>query len=68
MKNKELKVGTLVKPRRFNHDFIGLIVEVPEEDSYWGKTAVVVWLKYRERTGFREEITQDELEVINENR
>ena len=42
-------------PERF-----GIIIEVWLDDDHWGDTAVVEWLD-----GFKEEITADNLEVIN---
>jgi hypothetical protein len=54
-----MKIGDLVKSRnRF-----GLVVEVPPPDDYWGVTAVVQWMD-----GFREEVTEESVEVINESR
>ena len=54
-----MKVGDLVKVRGINHMRLGIVLEVPPPDDYWGETAVVEWLD-----GFREEVTQDQVEVI----
>ena len=58
-----MKVGDLVKVRGINQKRLGLVVEIPPHDDYWGDTAVVEWL-----CGFREELTQDRVEVLNESR
>ena len=35
-----MQVGDLVKHAR---GMLGIIVEIPTEDDYWGKTAVIQW-------------------------
>lgn len=54
-----MKVGDLVKVRGINLERFGIVLEVPPYDDYWGDTVVVEWLD-----GFREEITQDQVEVV----
>ena len=55
-------VGDLVKwlrIRNLEQPIFGIIIEIPPEDDYWGKTAVVQW-----NNGLREEITEEHIEVI----
>ena len=54
-----MKVGDLVKVRGIYLGRFGIVLEVPTYDDYWGDTVVVEWLD-----GFREEITQDQVERV----
>ena len=58
-----MKIGDLLRYKR-NGD-IGVVIEVPPPDSYWGTTVVVAW-----SSGFTEEVTYPNhlLEVLNEDR
>jgi len=53
-----MQVGDLVKHVR---GLIGIIVEVPTEDDYWGKTAVIQWA---DGPMDRAEHTEEEFEVL----
>jgi hypothetical protein len=53
-----MKVGDLVKHAR---GLIGIIVEVPTEDDYWGKTAVIQWT---DGPMSKIEHTEEEFEVL----
>jgi len=53
-----MKVGDLVKHVR---GLIGIIVEVPAEDDYWGKTAVIQWT---DGPMSKVEHTEEEFEVL----
>jgi len=54
-----MQVGDLVKNKSPKRPRLGLVVEIPPQDDYWGDTAIVEWL-----CGFREELTQDMVEVV----
>ena len=51
-----MRVGDLVKHVR---GLIGVIVEVPTEDDYWGSTAIIQWID-----GDRAEHTEEEFEIL----
>jgi len=53
-----MKVGDLVKHTR---GLLGIIVEVPAEDDYWGKTAVIQWV---DGPMNKAEHTEEEFEVL----
>jgi hypothetical protein len=53
-----MKVGDLVKHTR---GLMGIIVEVPAEDDYWGKTAVIQWT---DTPMYKAEHTEEEFEVL----
>ena len=53
-----MQVGDLVKHTR---GLLGIIVEVPAEDDYWGKTAVIQWT---DGPMNRAEHTEEEFEVL----
>ena len=62
-----MKVGDLVKHER---GLIGIIVEVPTEDDYWGKTAVIQWICSQpwEKKQEPVECEEEDFEVISESR
>ena len=51
-----MQVGDLVKPVR---GMLGVIVEVPTEDDYWGSTAIIQWIG-----GDRAEHTEEEFKIL----
>ena len=60
-----MKVGDLVKSKslRYRYDYksaIGIIIEIPPEDDYWGVTAVVEWID-----GRREELEESHIKVVS---
>ena len=53
-----MQIGDLVKHAR---GMLGIIVEIPTEDDYWGKTAVIQWTNGQ---WWRAEHTEEEFEVL----
>jgi len=64
-----MKVGDLVK-RHSCGGCMGIIIEVPAEDDYWGKTAVIQWICDHpwEKRQEPSECEEAEFEVISETR
>ena len=63
-----MRIGDLVKSHSCGEVVLGIIIEVPEEDDYWGKTAVIQWATGREAYLEPEECEEKDFEVISASR
>jgi hypothetical protein len=64
-----MQVGDLVKSHSC-HGCVGIIIEVPPEHDYWGKTAVIQWICSHPWETRQEpsECEEEDFEVISESR